>query len=69
MVIGSTIPWIEAILIYLGVEKVTTLEYAEQKNEHPKIDLITPEALRKSILEGLVFKIPHFLTITNLSDL
>jgi hypothetical protein len=48
-VIGSILPWIEAILIHLGAEKVTTLEYAEIKNEHPKLNPITPEQLRYGI--------------------
>jgi len=45
-VIGSILPWIEAILIHLGAEKVTTLEYAEVRNDHPKLNPITPEQLR-----------------------
>ena len=46
MVIGSILPWIEAILLHLGAKKVTTLEYAEVKNEHPQLNPITPEQLR-----------------------
>ena len=46
MVIGSILPWIEAILLHLGAKKVTTLEYAEVNNEHPKLNPITPEQLR-----------------------
>ena len=49
MVIGSILTWIEAILLYLGAKKVTTLEYAEVKNEHPKLNPITPEQLRYRI--------------------
>ena len=66
LVIGSTLPWVEAILIYLGVDKITTLEYASQKNEHPKINLITPEELRKSILEG---NVPQFDAMVTYSSL
>ena len=44
--IGSILPWIEAILLHLGAKKVTTLEYAEVNNEHPKLNPITPEQLR-----------------------
>ena len=40
-----------------------TIEYAEQKNEHPKINLITPEGLRRSVLEGSVNMIPDFFII------
>ena len=44
--IGSILPWIEAILLHLGAKKVTTLEYAEVINEHPKLNPITPQQLR-----------------------
>ena len=64
--IGSTLPWVEAILLYLGVGKITTLEYADQNNEHPKINLVTPEALRKSVLEG---NIPQFDAMVTFSSI
>ena len=64
--IGTTLPWIEAILIYLGAEKITTLEYSEQKNEIPKVTLVTPEQLRKSILEG---NVPEFDSMVTFSSL
>ena len=66
LVIGSTLPWVEAILLYLGVGKVTTLEYADQNNEHPKINLVTPEALRKSVLEG---NMPQFDAMVTFSSI
>ena len=64
--IGSTLPWVEAILLYLGVGKITTLEYADQNNEHPKINLVTPEALRKSVLEG---NMPQFDAMVTFSSI
>ena len=42
LVIGSQIPWIEAMLIELGVGKITTLDYAPIKNFHPLIETVTP---------------------------
>ena len=42
MVIGSQIPWIEAILLEKGVNHVTTLEYASIENHHPNVSVITP---------------------------
>ena len=66
LVIGSTWPWVEAILLYLGVDRITTLEYASQNNEHPKINLITPEELRKSILEGDVPQFDGMVTFSSL---
>ena len=53
--IGSILPWIEAILLHLGAKKVTTLEYAEVINEHPKLNPITPEQLRYGNLGCRVF--------------
>ena len=46
LVIGSILPWIEAILLHLGAKKVTTLEYGQVKNEHPKLNPITPDQLK-----------------------
>ena len=46
--------------------KVTTLEYADQNNEHPKINLVTPEALRKSVLEG---NMPQFDAMVTFSSI
>ena len=54
--IGSILPWIEAILLHLGAKKVTTLEYAEVNNEHPKLNPITPEQLWYGNLGFRVFK-------------
>ena len=66
LVIGTTLPWIEAILLYLGAEEITTLEYSPQKNEIPKVNLVTPEQLRNSILEG---KVPEFDSMVTFSSL
>ena len=53
-------------MLHLGAGKITTLEYADQKCEHPKINLVTPEALRKSILEG---KMPQFDAMVTFSSI
>ena len=50
----------------LGVDKITTLEYASQNNEHPKINLVTPEELRKSILKGDVPQFDGMVTFSSL---
>jgi len=41
-VIGTTIPWAEAILLNLGASKVTTIEYNKIKIKHPKVRVTTP---------------------------
>ena len=50
MVIGSQIPWIEAILLEKGVNHVTTLDYASIENHHPNISVITPNTLDEMYL-------------------
>lgn len=50
LVIGSQTPWIEAMLIELGVGKVTTVDYAPIDNHHPLIETLTPEELSDKFL-------------------
>merc|ERR1712050_641961 len=66
LVVGSTSPWVESVLLYLGAEEVTTLEYASQKNEHPKLKLVTPEELRKSVMEGIVTEFDAMVTFSSI---
>ena len=41
-VLGTEVPWAEAILLNLGADKVTTIEYRELYVEHPRVNVITP---------------------------
>ena len=50
MVIGSQVPWIEAILLEKGVNHVTTLDYASIENHHPSLSVITPNVFQKLYL-------------------
>lgn len=50
MVIGSQIPWIEAILLEKGVNHITTLDYASIENHHPKLSVITPKIFQEMYL-------------------
>lgn len=47
LVIGSSHPWVEAICLYHGAAKVTTLEYGEIISNHPKIETETPRSIRE----------------------
>ena len=38
LVIGSVIPWVEAILLAIGAKHVTTLEYNQITSTHPQVD-------------------------------
>ena len=51
---GSESPWIETILLELGAARVTTLHLFSSVIEldHPKMDMITPEDLRRSYIKG-----------------
>ena len=49
MVIGSQEPWIEAMLLELGAELVTTLEYNPVVTDHPKLRAVTPEQLNEMV--------------------
>ena len=50
LIIGSQIPWIESLLLYLNAGHVTTLEYNPYKTDHPKITCITPMEFSKLVL-------------------
>ena len=52
LVIGSQLPWIESLLLYLDAEHVTTLEYNPYKTNHPKVTCITPMEYSKLILSN-----------------
>jgi hypothetical protein len=42
LVIGSTTPWIEVILLSEEVGNITTLEYNPHHSDHPKINVVSP---------------------------
>jgi len=41
-VVGTEKPWAEAIVLNLGAEKVTTIEYRDLYIEHPRVSVVTP---------------------------
>jgi hypothetical protein len=47
LVIGSEQPWIEAIVLSLGADHVTTLEYGSIQSQHNQITTMTPDHMRK----------------------
>ena len=66
LVIGSTRPWIEAILIALGAKHITTLEYNPYPTNHPKITTISPIQFSKLVMSG---KAPLFDAMVTYSSL
>ena len=51
---GSESPWIETILLELGAARITTLHLFSSVIEldHPKMNMITPEDLRRAYIKG-----------------
>ena len=66
LVIGSTRPWIEAILLYEGANNVTTLEYNPYPTNHPSIKTISPADFAQLVNEG---KAPLFDAMVTFSSL
>ena len=46
LVIGSHIPWLEAICLLLGAKEVVTLEYGKITSDHPNLTTLTPSEFR-----------------------
>lgn len=66
LVIGSQVPWLEAILLEHGAKKVTTLEYVEIENQHPDLEVITPQEFQKRFEDG---SLPQFDAMATFSSL
>ena len=49
-VIGTAVPWAEAMLINLGADRITTVEYRNIVIEHPRLQVITPYKLAEKFL-------------------
>lgn len=47
LVIGTEVPWVEAICLNLGAAHVTTLEFGTIANQHPRISTYTPAQFRE----------------------
>ena len=51
-VVGTEIPWAEAMLINAGADRVTTLEYRELVIEHRRVVVTTPSQFAKNFLDA-----------------
>ncbi len=40
LVIGSEVPWLEAVLLSKGAKKITTFDYATIESRHPQVQKI-----------------------------
>ncbi len=47
LIIGSEIPWLEALFLWRGAASTTTVDYRDRRipedQLHPKMELLTPE--------------------------
>jgi len=51
-VVGTEMPWAEAMLINLGAGRVTTLEYRTLVIEHRRVSTVTPSQFARNFLEA-----------------
>ena len=66
LVIGSTRPWIESILLSQGAKHITTLEYNPYPSDHPRITTISPDEFFKLVVSK---KAPIFDAMVTFSSI
>ena len=66
LVIGSEVPWIEAILLAEGAGNITTLEYRAIEPNHPQIKTLLPADLAELVATN---QIPNFDAMVTFSSL
>jgi hypothetical protein len=66
LVIGSEIPWVEAVMLHKGAAHVMTLEYANLVSSHARVSTVTPAALAELVRKG---QAPSFDAIVSFSSL
>lgn len=52
LIVGTQYPWMEALVLHLGADEVTTLEYAKIVSNHPKMKTILPEEIASLFQNG-----------------
>ena len=52
LIIGSILPWIEALLISMNVGHITVLEYDPYPSTHPKITSISPPYFSEFVISN-----------------
>lgn len=54
-VLGSQRPWLEVLLLTVGVKKITTIEYTDLSSTHPQLDSLHPSDWDKVYAKGQMF--------------
>jgi len=65
LVVGTMVPWVEAILLARGAARVVTLDYAYKISTHPSWEWIRPPEFRARFLAG---QLPKFDRIVSYSS-
>ena len=66
LVIGTQVPWIEAILLDMGAKKITILEYNDIVSEHPKLFPIKPKDFTQKYLNGTLEQFDAMVTFSSI---
>lgn len=66
LVIGSEHPWVEALLLSLGVSHVKTLEYRPIISEHERISTETPSSIREKTSNGTFLAMDGVVSFSSL---
>lgn len=63
-VIGSQRPWVEVLLLAVGVKNITTIEYTDLSSDHPQLNSLHPSDMDKIYAKGELFD--HIVTYSSL---
>ena len=66
LVIGTQVPWIEAILLDMGAKKITILEYNDIVSQHPQLFPIKPKDFAQKCLNGTLEKFDAMVTFSSI---
>ena len=66
VVVGSSQPWVEVILLAEGAANITTIEYNPYISNHPKINMMSPMTLAEQVKAG---KAPLYDALVTFSSL
>ena len=66
IVIGSEDPWLEAILLHYGADKLLTVEFGKIISEHPQLSTITPKNFTESFLNGEIEQFDFGMSFSSL---
>ena len=66
IVIGSEDPWLEAILLHHGADKLLTVEFGKIVSEHPQLATITPKEFTERFLNGEIEQFDFGMSFSSL---